>query len=338
VATARRKRRVTDAARPSVRLSTQLGAGDLVERAGAVNVRPLWTNALAHGANRRNPAPTLWRWSDIAPLIDEATAMTSTDVVERRVLSLVDPAYPENGTASTRNLNAGFQVLLPGERARPHRHSMNAIRFVVEGSGATTVVDGTPCPMNFGDLILTPGWTWHDHVHEGTERIVWLDVLDGQLHRFLETDAFEPGPIHDLEPPQAGQPPMFYYAWQSVVDALAATEAGEDRMRRVRYVNPVTGGAVMSMLDCALWEIGAGVSTRPTSSTAHHICAVVEGSGSTQAGDATIPWQPRDVFSLPAGQPVRHTAGDRARIFVVSDSEVLRRLDLLVERVLDDAS
>jgi len=73
-----------------------------------------------------------WRWSEISALIDEAAAMTSTDVVERRVLSLVDPAYPENGTASTRNLNAGFQVLLPGERARPHRHSMNAIRFVVE--------------------------------------------------------------------------------------------------------------------------------------------------------------------------------------------------------------
>jgi gentisate 1,2-dioxygenase len=316
-------------------MSTHVAAGDLVERAGAVNVRPLWTNTLAHGANRRNPAPMQWRWSEISALIDEAAAMTSTDVVERRVLSLVDPAYPENGTASTRNLNAGFQVLLPGERARPHRHSMNAIRFVVEGSGATTVVDGIPCPMNFGDLVLTPGWTWHDHVHEGSERIVWLDVLDGQLHRFLETDAFEPGPIHDLVPPQSA---MFYYPWQSAVDALGATELGEDRMRRVRYIDPVTGGAVMSTLDCALWEIGAGVSTRAASSTAHHICAVVEGSGSTQAGDTTIRWQPRDVFSLPAGQPVRHIADDRTRIFVVSDSEVLRRLDLLVERVVGDDS
>lgn len=272
----------------------------------------------------------LWRWSEIAPLVDEAAAMTSIDVVERRVLSLVDPAYPENGTASTRNLNAGFQVLLPGERARPHRHSMNAIRFVVEGRGATTVVDGIPCPMNFGDLILTPGWTWHDHVHEGGERIVWLDVLDGQLHRFLETDAFEPGPIHDLVPPQSA---TFYYAWQSVLDALGETGPGEDRIRRVRYVNPATGGAVMSTLDCELWEIGAGVSTPAVSSTAHYICSVVEGSGTTQAGDTTIHWQPRDVFSLPAGQTVRHAAGDRARIFAVSDREVLRRLDLLVENV-----
>jgi gentisate 1,2-dioxygenase len=322
---------------------------DLAERARTVNVRPLWTNTLAHGANRREPAPMVWAWRDIAPLIEEATTMTSTDVVERRVLSLVDPAYPENGTASTRNLNAGFQVLLPGERARPHRHSMNAIRFVVEGGGATTVVDGKACPMQCGDLILTPAWTWHDHVHEGSERIVWLDVLDGQLHRYLETDVFEPGPIHDLMPQQSDaafahaamlpegafgvQSPMFYYPWSTALDALGAATEGADRMRRVRYVNPATGGAVMSMLDCALWEIGAGVSTRAASTTAHYVCAVIEGSGTTQAGGATIQWSARDVFSLPAGQPVRHTANGRSRIFVVSDREVLRRLDLLVERV-----
>jgi gentisate 1,2-dioxygenase len=307
---------------------------NLIERARDVNVRPLWTNTLAHGANRREPAPILWPWRDIAPLIDEATTMTTTDVVERRVLSLVDPAYPENGTASTRNLNGGFQVLLPGERARPHRHSMNAIRFVVEGSGATTFVDGKACPMNFGDLILTPGWTWHDHVHEGAKRIVWLDVLDGQLHRFLETDAFEPGPIHDLVP-QEGE---FYYPWGAALDALAATPQGEDRMRRMRYVNPATGGAVLTTLDCELWEVDDGVTTRAMSSTAHHVCTVVEGSGTTQAGATTIRWQPGDVFSLPAGQPVVHAARDRARIFVVSDREVLRRLDLLVERVSGDVA
>jgi gentisate 1,2-dioxygenase len=309
---------------------------DLVERARVANVRPLWTNTLAHGANRAVAAPLLWSWRDISPLVEEAASMTTTDVVERRVLSLVDPHYPENGTASTRNLNAGFQVLMPGERARPHRHSMNAIRFVVEGSGATTFVDGKACPMNPGDLILTPAWTWHEHAHDGDERIVWLDVLDGQLHRFLETDAFEPGPIHDLVPPPDDA--AFLYPWRTALDALRATPAGADGMRRLRYVNPATGGAVMSSLDCALWEIGAGITTRPASTTAHQVCTVVEGSGTTQVGNTTIRWDARDVFSLPAGQPVCHTAGNAdARIFVVSDREVLRRLDLLVEQVHGDA-
>ena len=323
----------------------------LVERCLAASIRPLWKNPLAHGANRQQAKPMLWPWRVVAPLIDEAMTMTSMDAVERRVLSLFDAKYADNGTATTRNLNAGFQILLPGEKARPHRHSMNAIRFVTEGSGATTVVDGKPCVMNVGDLILTPAWTWHDHIHNGSERIVWLDVLDGQLHRYLETDAFEPGPIHDLSPlpsdaafafasmlPEGtfgANSPMFHYPWNVAVEALAAAPAGADGMRRVRYVNPATGGAAMTMLDCVLWQIAAGAQSANVSTTAHQVCTVIAGSGTTHVGDAAIEWQARDVFTIPAGQPARHrvNAGDDARIFVVSDREVLRRLDLLTETV-----
>ena len=304
----------------------------LVERCLAAGIRPLWTNPLAHGAGRRRAEAMVWPWHAVAPLIEAATTITSMDAVERRVLSLFDSAYADNGTATTRSLNAGYQILLPGEKARPHRHSMNAIRFVVEGSGATTSVDGQPCPMNRGDLILTPGWTWHDHIHNGSERIVWLDVLDGQLHRFLETDAFEPGPIHDLPAPSGA---AFYFPWQPAVETLGATPAGNDGMQRHRYVNPVTGGAVTPLLDCELWQIAGGAATHAASTTAHMVCTVVEGSGTTLVGGTAIEWGPRDVFTLPAGHFARHnaTSGGAARIFVVSDREVLRRLDLLVERI-----
>jgi gentisate 1,2-dioxygenase len=313
----------------------QIAGGDehaLAERCLAAGIRPLWTNPLAHGAGRRRAEPMVWPWRAVTPLIEAASTITSMDAVERRVLSLFDSAYADNGTATTRSLNAGFQILLPGEKARPHRHSMNAIRFVVEGSGATTSVDGQLCPMNRGDLILTPAWTWHDHIHNGSERIVWLDVLDGQLHRYLETDAFEPGPIHDLPAPSDA---AFYFPWQAAVDGLRATPAGGDGMQRHRYVNPATGGAVTPLLDCELWQIAAGTATHGASTTAHMVCTVVEGTGTTQIGDTVIAWGPRDVFTLPAGKLALHSAsaGDNARIFVVSDREVLRRLDLLVERI-----
>jgi gentisate 1,2-dioxygenase len=324
----------------------------LVDRCLAVGIRPLWKNPVAHGGNRRRAEPMVWPWRAVAPLIDGATAVTSMDALERRVLSLVDPAYADNGSVTTRNLNAGFQILLPGERARPHRHSMNAIRFVVEGNGATTMVDGKACPMNFGDLILTPAWTWHDHVHSGSQRIVWLDVLDGQLHRYLETDVFEPGPIHDLTPlpsdaafgfasmlPEGaygGNSPVFHYPWTVAREALAAAPRGTDGMRRVRYINPATGGAVTSLLDCVLWQIEAGTATRNVSTSAHAVCTVVEGTGTSQIGERSIAWGPRDVFTVPAGEIARHVAhGETARLFVVSDREVLRRLDLLTERTHD---
>jgi gentisate 1,2-dioxygenase len=262
------------------------------------------------------------------------------------VLSLVDDAYADNGTATIRNLNAGLQILLPGESARPHRHSMNAIRFVLSGHGATTIVDGKRCPMDEFDLVLTPGWTWHEHAHEGDERIVWLDVLDAQLHRYLGTDAFEPGPAHDVPalPADAAfttatmlpegytpgeQSPVYRYPWPAAAAAVALAPVGPDGVRRARYVNPATGGAAISLLDCALWQIDAGPATRAVTTNAHAVVAVVDGSGTTTVGDTTLAWGPRDVFTLTGNDPVTHAVDETARLFVVSDREILRRLGLL---------
>jgi gentisate 1,2-dioxygenase len=58
---------------------------------------------------------------------------------------------------------------------------MNALRFVIEGKGASTIVDGKDCPMEEGDLVITPGWTWHEHVHRGDAPIIWLDALDAPM-------------------------------------------------------------------------------------------------------------------------------------------------------------
>src|SRR5262249_41302622 len=116
------------------------------------------------GAHRPPPLPEaayLWSWDKIRPLISAAIDVASPEVVERRVLQLVPPVAEHQGEQQTsRTLSANIQILLPGEKARPHRHTMNALRFVLEGSGATTIVDGKPCPMEEGDLIVTPSWTW----------------------------------------------------------------------------------------------------------------------------------------------------------------------------------
>ena len=109
----------------------------------AAGVSPLWENNLAHAAPSAPERPVLWPWRVMKPLIDDVAAMSSVEVIERRVLSLMhaDPATPGYPFTIT-NLNAGYQTLLPGESARPHRHSMNALRFVLDGSGANTIVDG----------------------------------------------------------------------------------------------------------------------------------------------------------------------------------------------------
>ncbi len=311
------------------------------------NVRPLWENPLAHNADKRAPKVTLWRWQELHPLVIDAMGLKSMAAIERRVLTLVDPAATDPAAGTTTNLTAALQILMPGESARPHRHSMNALRFVIDGCGASTTVDGRACPMSQGDLVITPGWTWHEHAHNGTAPIVWLDALDAPLHRYLGTAAFEPGPPHDV-PDYAGDAafavpnmvpevsdtaafsPVFRYPWTPAADAVAAAPVWKDGTRRVRYVNPRSGGPVMSLLDCYLVQIDAGAETVRFRTTSNAVCCVVEGNGVSRVGDEAIAWSPKDIFSLPHGNWITHRSEHgHARLFVVTDRDVLRRLDLL---------
>ncbi len=317
----------------------------------AANVKPLWENPLAHKLRDGGPKAHHWKWSVLRPLVDDAMKVTTPAAVERRVLTLVDPEADSPAAGTTTNLTTALQILLPGESARPHRHTMNAIRFVLEGKGAATKVDGKSCPMEEGDLILTPGWTWHEHVHTGTAPIVWLDALDAPLHRYLGTDVFEPGPTHDMPDyaddaafavpnvvPEMDGPvrpfsPVFRYPWAQAADAVRAAPAWKDGTRRVRYVNPMTGGSAMALMDCYLTQFDGGTDTIPYRTTCNAVCAVMEGSGTSRVGDQTFTWGPKDIFSLPHGNWITHHAdGARATLFVVTDRDALARLDLLKEQ------
>jgi gentisate 1,2-dioxygenase len=316
----------------------------------AAHIQPLWENPAAHKVREGGPKPHLWQWQVVRPLVDAAMKVTSPAAVERRVLTLVDPQANGPAAGTTTNLTTALQILMPGESARPHRHTMNALRFVLEGKGAATIVDGKSCPMEEGDLVITPGWTWHEHVHKGSAPIVWLDALDAPLHRYLGTDVFEPGPTHDMpdyaddaafgcanivpEVSEADRPysPVFRYPWAAAAKALAAAPQWKDGTRRVRYVNPLTGGPAMALLDCYLTQIDAGSQTIGYRTTSNAVCVVVEGSGKSEVGGDTLTWRQKDIFNLPHGNWITHQADEPSTLFVVSDRDVLRRLDLLKEQ------
>lgn len=317
----------------------------------AAHLAPLWESPNAH---KPPPAPAQshqWRWSELRPLLELAFQETSPAAVERRVLQLMSPqsrSLADEFTAG--NVLAAVQCLLPGESARPHRHTMNALRFMLEGTGAVTVVDGKDCPMEFGDLVLTPGWCWHQHRHEGSDPVLWLDVLDVPLHAYLGSVVFQPGPMVDKPAtmddaafavpnilPQVVQgrsehSPVFRYPYADAVRALAHAPASADGARRVRYANPLTGGSAMAILESTMLQLDAGCRTLPTRSNANAVCCVVEGQGESRIGDKTLTWGPRDIFTLPQHQWVsHHSPHAEARLFVVSDADVLRRLGLLRE-------
>jgi gentisate 1,2-dioxygenase len=311
------------------------------------NVTPLWETT-AHKPADNTPRAYHWKWQVLRPLIDQAIEVTGMENAERRVLALTNPDAI-GGRNTTTNLNGCLQVLMPGESARPHRHTPNALRFVLEGGGATTVVDGKRCPMAEGDLIITPGMSWHQHSHDGTAPIVWFDALDVPLHQYLGTAVFEPGPPKNLPEPiddaafavpnivpelpaAASYSPVFRYPWAASVKALAAAPLARDGARKIRYVNPMTGGPVMALLDCTMTRIAAGTETIPYRTTSNAVGVVVEGTGTSRVGNETFAWQPKDIFSMPHGNWVSHSCDSgSATLFVVSDREVLRRLDLLIE-------
>lgn len=319
---------------------------------------PLWERKDSRGDPELRNRPNVWEWSTVRPLIQEAIEVVSPADVERRVLSFNSPAWQVTGDMYDRSaiptISTALQILMPGESARPHRHSMGALRFVLEGNGAITTTDGKACQMEEGDLVLTPSWRWHEHYHGGTEPIIWMDVLDSPLHRYLGTDEFEPGPTGRLPDlledevfstpgivPEVGMEAsqhslLFRYPFEDVLNALKAAPQAADGSRKVRYVNPVTGGSVLEMLDCYMVQLEPGQATSPFITNSNCVCNVVSGSGTTQLGKHTVNWQEKDIFTLPQNNSIIHASDEGAMIFVVSDRQIYKKLGLLKEAVLNN--
>ena len=316
-------------------------------------VVPLWETNV-HRAERAAPAGRIWRWRELCPLIEQACTITDTKQAERRVLALADPDSTA-GRRTITNLNTNLQILMPGETARPHRHTPNALRFIIQGGGGTTTVDGKPFAMEEGDLVITPAWSWHEHRHDGTGPLIWLDALDVPLHQYLGTAVYEPGPPYDLPKlmPEAATfsagispaegferaySPVFRFAKANWERALAATSEAEDGARRLRFINLLDGGPILSLVDCTMTQLASGRVTHSQRSTANSVFLVVNGEGRSRVGEQTFEWSRNDIVSLPGGNWIQHEAlNESATLFAVSDRPILDRLGLLKEeRVTKD--
>ena len=226
-----------------------------------------------------------WKWSLMKDVVKQsATAVPVGD--ERRAMQLFNPGL--NGQwATTNTLIAAVQVLLPGEVARPHRHSPAAIRFIIEGSGAYTAVEGEKVIMHPGDLVLTPAWTWHDHGNETDETVVWIDGLDVPLTKSLNAMFFEMHKdvqaAHDkpvngskalyghgrLSPTWIGRrasertlfSPLMQYSWEQTMEALDALRSHDGHPHdgiTLEYTHALTGGPVLPTMSCRVQMIRKG--------------------------------------------------------------------------------
>ena len=327
---------------------------DFYERIATLSMAPLWESM--HQLVPPSPAPKYvpahWRYEQLRPYLMESGALITAKEAIRRVLILENPAL--KGTAcATPTLYAGLQLILPGEIAPSHRHTQSALRFIVEGEGAYTAVDGERTIMREGDFVITPSWTWHDHGNDSSQPMVWLDGLDIPIVAMFSAGFAENGeadeqvvtrpegdsdaryaagllPVDHKVSRQAS--PIFNYPYARTREALARmAKAGAPdpcHGHKLRYVNPATGGAPIATMGTFMQLLPKGFATAPYRSTDGTVVSVVEGEGQTTIGKQVIHWKKRDHFIVPSWMTVTHKASSEAVLFSFSDRPIQERLDL----------
>ena len=328
------------------------------ERIGQKHMTPLWTSLsrLVTPEPVSGCRPAAWAFAEIRAAMIEAGGLITAKEAERRVLVLENPGLRGQSKITT-DLYAGVQLVLPGEVAPAHRHTQSALRFVLEGDGAHTTVNGERTPMRYGDFIITPPMAWHDHGNETEQPMFWLDGLDIPIVQFLDASFSEhhdedeqpiARPVGDSQArfgsnllpvdqrPAAGASPVFSYPYAPTREALAQlarTNAWDPcHGLKMRYSNPVTGGYPMTTIAAFIQLLPKGFRTARHRSTDATIFVAVEGRGRTRIGaDFVVEWQPRDIFVVPSWKHVVHEAADEAVLFSFSDRPVQEALQLFRE-------
>ena len=320
---------------------------------------PLWEvlHALVTPTPRSPVQPHLWQYGTARAHLLRAGDLISAEQAERRVLILENPGLP-GSSAVTTSLYAGLQLILPGEVAPCHRHTQCALRFVMEGDGAFTALDGEKAVMRPFDLVLTPNWQWHDHGNASGQPMIWLDGLDIPTVRFYAASFAERLPDGAMAHPEtapagdtlarygrnlrpfgstaaARRPahqPLFHYPYAEWRESLAAMgRAGDPDPHlghALEFVNPADGGPVMPTIAAHVRLLPKEFASRPRRSTDATVFVVVEGEGRARIGGQELALAPRDVFVVPSWEALAIEADGELVLFGYSDAAAQRKLGL----------
>jgi gentisate 1,2-dioxygenase len=327
------------------------------EKIGKQSMTPLWAvfSDIITPEPKSACQPHLWRYDTARDYLLESGNLITAKEAERRVLILENPGMRRSSKITT-SLYAGLQLVLPGEIAPAHRHSQSALRFVLDGAGAHTSVDGERTNMQFGDFVITPPGAWHDHGNHTDKPMIWLDGLDIPIVGFFDA-SFAEGFGADEQPVtrQTGDSsarfganmlpvdhqktnlasPIFNYPYGRSRDALEDMKKQNEwdpcHGLKMRYVNPLDGGWAMPTIAPCLQLLPRGFKTAAYRSTDATVFVPTEGRGRSIIDGQVFEWGPKDIFVVPSWKWISHESEGDSVLFSFSDRVAQQKLGLFRE-------
>lgn len=332
----------------------------LYEDFASLSLMPLWTQIddLMPMQPAPKAIPHVWKWSQLYPLAQRSGALVPVGRGgERRAIGLGNPGLGGRPYVSP-TLWAAIQYLGPKETAPEHRHAQNAFRFVVEGEGVWTVVNGDPVRMSRGDFLLTPGWHFHGHHNETDHPMAWIDGLDIPFSYQTDVGFFEFGSerVTDYATPNFSRSerlwahpglrplsglgdtvssPIAAYRWEHTDRALTEQLLLEDEGQpatveqghaAVRYINPTNGGDVMPTIRAEFHRLRAGTETPTRREVGSSIFQVFEGTGAVVMNGKTQQLEKGDIFVIPSWVSWSLQVQSTFDLFRFSDAPIMERL------------
>ena len=336
----------------------------------ARNAGAFWkrANAIEPWEPETRYRPTLWRYADMRAMCLRALDLVKPEEAGRRVVTLLnDSDAGRENVAVCGWLFSGMQAMRPGEITPAHKHTASAHRFIMEGKGAYTVVDGHHITLGANDYVLTPNGCWHDHgVTADGDVSIWQDGLDIPLMNSLETNFYavydRPAqtaafPVDDLPlsyggaglRPEGGAvwdkpySPVMVYRWEATRDALwnlAKVSDGTPFDGHVmRYANPLTGGWALQTMGAHMQMLKPGFRGQAHRHTGNVVYNVAGGRGYSVIGGERFDWGTHDIFCVPAWTWHEHVnldPSEEAFLFSFNDFPVMEALGVRIEEAYPD--
>lgn len=327
-------------------------------------LKPLWTaeRSIMLLEPRPKAIPWLWKGSRLMDFARRAGELVSTERGgDRRAMGLINPGMGGLPYA-TPTLWAAIQWLNGREVAPTHRHSPQAVRFMIDGRKTYSTVQGEKIYLERGDFAINPPWYWHDHGSESDSPSVWMDGLDVPITNYLDAAFFEDGAdqtqevtapmdgstmkygIGQLRPaweaPSIKTSPLFVYKWETTrhaLENLAKIDASPFDDVALEYTNPHTGRPVMDTMTAWIQMIRAGIHTQAHRQVNSAVYYVFEGRGATVIGGMRFDWEKGDMFVIPSWtwhEHINESKEENAILFSIQDTPILVALGKYREEAL----